>query len=166
MGGYRFYTTINKGFAPVFTWKPADGSAEQIGAVHMPSYPRLHLQQQNEWQPPGSNTRLWVMLQIDEEMFTPDKPAELRIPEKHKIIIRLNDARWELKPGDSVRLPDGVLVYQELRKWMGYDVTYNFTLPWLLAASLLAVLSMAWHFWQKFSARPWDAGNSADRNDA
>ena len=94
------------------------------------------------------------------------------MPDKHKIVVRLNapqgdnDQRWELKPGDSVPLPDGVLTYQELRKWMGYDVSYNFTLPWLLAASVLAVLSMAWHFWRKFSARPWNpsSGNPNSGN--
>ena len=164
LGGYRFYTTINKGFAPVFSWRPADGSAERVGAVHLPSYPRLHLQQQNEWQPLGSATSVWVMLQIDEEILSPDAPSQLRVPDKHKIIVRLDEARWELKPGDSIRLPDGVLVYQELRKWMGYDVTYNFTLPWLLAASILAVLSMAWHFGQKFMARPWNpSGNPNEK---
>lgn len=161
LGGYRFYTTTNKGFAPIFSWQAADGSAEKIGAVHLPSFPRDYLQQKNEWRPPGSTTSVWILLEIEEEIFSRDKPSELRVPDKHKMVVRLNEQRWELKPGDSVRLPDGVLVYKELRKWMGYDVSYNFTLPWLLAASVLAVLSMAWHFWRKFSARPWnpDLGN-------
>lgn len=162
LGGYRFYTTMNKGFAPIFSWQPADGSAEKIGAVHLPSFPRDMLQQKNEWKPPGSSTSVWILLQMEEELFFRDKPSNLRVPDKHKIVVRLNapqgdnDQRWELKPGDSVRLPDGVLTYQELRKWMGYDVSYNFTLPWLLAASVLAVLSMGWHFWRKFAARPWN----------
>lgn len=156
LGGYRFYTTTNKGFAPIFSWRPADGSGEKTGAVHLPSFPRDYLQQKNEWKPPGSSTSVWILLQMEEEIFSRDKPSELRVPEKHKVVVRLNDQRWELKPGDSVTLPDGVLTYRELRKWMGYDVSYNFTLPWLLAASVLAVLSMAWHFWRKFSARPWN----------
>ena len=158
LSGYRFYTTTNKGFAPIFSWRPTDSSGEKIGAVLLPSFPRDYLQQKNEWKPPGSSTSVWILLQMDEEIFSRDRPSELRVPDKHKVVVRLNDKRWELKPGDSVPLPDGMLTYRELRKWMGYDVSYNFTLPWLLAASVLAVLSMAWHFWRKFAARPWNPG--------
>ena len=156
LGGYRFYATVNKGFTPVFSWRPADGGPEQIGGVHLPSYPRDRYNQANEWQPPGSQVRLWVMLQVDEEIVALDKPSELRVPAKHKLIVRAGDGRRELEPGDRMRLADGELTYVELRKWMGYDVTYKPTLAWLLAACVLAVLSMAWHFWQKFSAKPWN----------
>jgi hypothetical protein len=30
-------------------------------------------------------------------------------------------------------------------------------MPWLLAACTLAVLALGWHFWSKFSVRPWQA---------
>ena len=33
---------------------------------------------------------------------------------------------------------------------MGYRVSYDPTLPWLLAAALLAALSLAWHYTQRF----------------
>ena len=169
LGGYRFYTTNNKGFAPIFRWRLNGAHADKIGAVHLPSFPIQLLQQKNEWTPPGSTTPIWILLQIDEEIFFPDKPSNLRVPDKHKVVVRLNapqgdnDQRWELKPGDSIRLPDGVLTYQELRKWMGYEVSYNFTLPWLLTASVLAVLSMGWHFWRKFAARPWNPNSGESK---
>ena len=51
--GYRFYTTSNKGFAPVFVWQPAGGAAER-GSVHLPPYPVLQFAQQVEWTPPGA----------------------------------------------------------------------------------------------------------------
>jgi cytochrome c biogenesis protein len=31
-------------------------------------------------------------------------------------------------------------------------------MPWLLAACIVAVVSLAWHLWRKFSARPWLEG--------
>ncbi len=156
LGGYIFYTTVNKGFTPIFLWRP-DGAAEQTGGVNMPSYPSNQYMQANEWRPPGSNTTLWINLQIDEVIISPDKPSELRVPDEYKIVVRMGDERRELKAGDTLRLPDGVVEFQELRKWMGYDVTWNFTLPWLLAAGILAVLSLALHFWSKFSIRSWDS---------
>ena len=163
MAGYRFYTTPNKGFATLVSWQAADGSPELTGSVHMPSYPRLQYQQMNEWQPPGSNTKLWLMLLIDEVILASDKPSEFRVPERHELVVRLGSERHSLKPGDSLRLPEGKLTYRGLSSWMGYEVSYDFTLPWLLAASLLAIVCMAWHFWLKFSSRPWDAAVDAGK---
>jgi len=54
-----------------------------------------------------------------------------------------------------VRFPGGVLLYDSLTIWMGYTVFYDWTISWLFAASIVAVLSLAWFFWQKFAARPW-----------
>ena len=71
-------------------------------------------------------------------------------------MVRVGEERRELKLGESLRLAEGVLVYNGLRSWMGYTVFYDFTLPWLLAACVLAVVSLAWHFLSRFSARPWD----------
>lgn len=155
LAGYRIYATANKGFAPVFSWHP-DGGQEQMGAVHLPSYPRMQYKQAAEWQPPGSQTKLWIMLPIDEVLLPPDQPSEFRLPTERQLVVRLGEERHILKPGERMRLPEGELTYLELRKWMGYDISYDFTLPWLLAAAILAVLSMAWHFWQKFSAQPWN----------
>jgi cytochrome c biogenesis protein len=153
--GYRFYTSFNKGFAPTFLWQPRGGRPE-IGAVHLPAYPLHEYRQAQEWQPPGSATSLWIMLMFDEVVLDIGKATEFRLPETHSLVVRLNDVRHELQPGDALRLPDGVLTYQGLRSWMGYTVFHDFTLPWLLAACALAVASLGWHFWSKFSARPWD----------
>jgi ResB-like family len=154
--GYRFYTSFNKGYAPTFIWHP-DGGEPMLGTVHLPSYPLHEYKQALEWTPPGSKTPLWVMLQFDEVILDPDKPSEFRLPAKSRIIVRTGNERHELKPGEAMRLPDGVLVYDGLRSWMGYTVFYDFTLPWLLAAGGLAVASLAVHFWKKFSSRPWNA---------
>jgi hypothetical protein len=157
LSGYRFYTSFNKGFAPAFIWYPSSGSSPSLGTVHLPSYPLHEYKQALEWTPPGSTKSLWIMLQFDEEILDPEKPSEFHLPAKYQIVVRSGEDRHELKPGDSLKLADGVLVFDGLRSWMGYTVFYDFTLPWLLASGLLAVASLAVHFWKKFSSRPWNA---------
>jgi cytochrome c biogenesis protein len=110
-----------------------------------------------EWQPPGSAARLWIQLQFDEVILDPENASEFRLPAKHMLVIRQGERRVELVPGDQLPLAEGMLVYQGLRSWMGYTVFYDLTLPWLVAACVLAVASLAWHFWAKFAARPWHA---------
>lgn len=154
--GYRFYTSPNKGFAPAFLWHPATGGQPLLGSVHLPSYPVHAYRQAKEWQLPGTETRVWTMLQFDENILDPGNPSEFRLPEKHVVIVRIGKSRFELQPGGEVILPEGRLVYEGLRSWMGYTVFYDWTIQWLLAASLTAVGALGWHFWKKFAAQPWD----------
>ena len=154
--GYRFYTSFNKGFAPVFVWHPADGSAPRRGAVNLPSYPIHEYRQALEWQLPGTPAKIWTMLQFDEVVLDPEQVSQFRLPEKHTLVVRIGEARHELAPGASLTLAQGVLVYERLSTWMGYTVFHDWTLPWLFVACMLAVASMAWHFWQKCAAQPWD----------
>ena len=153
--GYRFYTSFNKGFAPVFVWNPDHGGAPQRGSVHLPAYPRHEYQQSLEWTPPGSATPVWTMLQFDEVLLDPATHTQFRLPSQHHVVMRIGDVRRELQPGQSIELPGGVLVYERLASWMGYTVFYDWTIPWLLAACLTAVACLAWHFWIKFSRLPW-----------
>lgn len=154
--GYRFYTSFNKGFAPLFLWQPANGEP-QLGAVHLPAYPLHELRQAREWMPPGSRAPVWIMLQFDEKLLDPAAPTTFRLPEKYRLVARFGDRRVELLPGQSLRLPEGNLSFQGLTTWMGYNVFYDWTLPWLAAACGVAVLSLGWHFWRKFATKPWDA---------
>jgi hypothetical protein len=154
--GYRFYTSSNKGFAPLFTWHPA-GGAPQRGTVHLPAYPMHEYRQALDWQLPGSEITAWVMLQFDETLLDPARSWQFRLPAQHKLIVRIGDDRRELKPGDRYELANGTLRYEGLTTWMGYTVFYDWTLPWLLAACALAVASLAAHFWKKFASHAWDA---------
>lgn len=154
--GYRFYTSPNKGFAPTFLWYPKNGGAPLLGSVHLPSYPVHEYEQSREWQLPGTDLQLWTMLQFDEVILDPAKPSEFRLPAEHKVIVRAGETRGELKPGEAMELPEGRLVYQGLRSWMGYTVFYDWTIHWLLATSVVAVGALGWHFWKKFAAQPWD----------
>ena len=153
--GYRFYTSSNKGFAPVFVWHPT-GGAPRRGTINLPSYPIHEYRQALEWTVPGTRTTLWTMLRFDEVLLDPEQVSQFRLPEKHTLVVRIGEARHELAPGASLTLPQGVLVYERLSTWMGYTVFYDWTLPWLFAACVLAVASLAWHFWRKCAAQPWD----------
>jgi len=157
LAGYRFYPTGNKGFAPVFVWHPAGGGAPRVGTVHLPSYPLHEHGQARAWTPPGSALRLWTMLEFTEIILAPDRPSEFRPPKEHKIVLRSGEKRWELVPGGGVDLPEGRIEYRGLRGWMGYTVFYDWTIPWLLAACLVAVAALGAHFWSKFAAKRWDA---------
>lgn len=155
--GYRFYTSFNKGFAPVFLWLPKGGGEPQRGSVHLPGYPAFEYRQAQDWQPPSSQVKVWVMLQFDEVILEPEKPSQFRPPKEHKLIVRVGDERREMVPGSRLALPEGMLVYEELRTWMGYTVYSDWTVSWLFAACAVAVVSLGWHFWSKFAARPWRA---------
>jgi len=156
LAGYRFYTTPNKGFAPVFTWWPADGGAPVRGAVHLPSYPAQALRQAREWTMPGG-TRLWVMLATDETVIDPQRRDAFRMPRSQHVVVRSGETRLEMHPGDRAQIGQGVLAYDGLRTWMGYRVYADWTLPWLLAASLLAALALGLHYWRRFHSLSWTA---------
>jgi cytochrome c biogenesis protein len=158
LNGYRFYTSFNKGFAPVFLWYPGADTAVAplLGTVNLPAYPIHEYRQALDWVLPGTQIEAWTMLQFDEVIIDPEKPSTFRLPEKHKLVMRIGKQRWELTPGQSITLPEGRLQYQGLRSWMGYTVFSDWTISWLLSASLLAVASLGWHFWRKFAARPWN----------
>lgn len=157
LDGYRFYTTPNKGFAPAFYWHPAGGGEPVLGAVHLPSYPANEYRQAREWTLPGTAISLWTMLEFDEEILSPDRASEFRLPNRHKVIVRIGEQRHELQPGQSIELKEGRLVYIGLRSWMGYTVFYDWTIHWLLLAGALTVLALGWHFWKKFAAKPWNS---------
>lgn len=159
LNGYRFYTSFNKGFAPVFLWHSSlsPGAQPVLGSVNLPAYPIHEYRQALEWVLPGTDITAWTMLQFDEVILDPEKPSEFRLPTQYKLIVRIGDTRRELQPGEAIELPQGRLVFDGLRSWMGYTVFYDWTLHWLLAVCTLAVLALSWHFWRKFAARPWDA---------
>ncbi len=154
MAGYRFYTTHNKGFAPVLRWQLKGGTA-QVGDLHLPPYPSQALRQSAEWTPPGSESELWFLLDFDEVILTPDAPSKFRPPREHKLVVREGERRFELRPGDRVELRQGHLEYLGLRTWMGYSVSYDWTRSWLIATALVAVFALGWHLWRRFFTRPW-----------
>ena len=154
--GYRFYTSFNKGFAPTFAFTPATGETI-VGAVHLPSYPIHQYEQTREWALPGTHRKLWILLDFDETILDPAQPSAFRVPAEYQVIVRDDDRRWALHAGEAIDLPEGRLELAGLRTWMGYNVFYDWTLPWLAATAALAVLGLGWHFSAKFRRRAWDA---------
>jgi len=155
--GYRFYTSFNKGFAPAFLWTPKNG-APVHGTVHLPSYPMHETQQSIEWRLPNSATSIWTALHVTEPLLDPQTVSHFVLPRNYRLAVRAGNERVELRPGEHIDLPDGTLVFEELRTWMGYTAFYDWTNPWLLASCLIAALSLTVHYWRKFSAAPAPQG--------
>jgi cytochrome c biogenesis protein len=150
--GYRFYTTPNKGFAALIRWQPQEGASE-IGSVNFPSFP-LHADlQESTWRLGEIDLRL--RLPVDPLLIDPDQHGVFKLPARQSLVIESPLLRATLEPGQSMQLPTGRVTYLALTTWMGYQVFYDPTLPWLLAAATLAVAALGWHFWAKFARKPW-----------
>ncbi len=154
--GYRFYTSFNKGFAPRFLWRDPQGRERQ-GAVHLPAWPEHQYKQAIEWTPPGGAQSLWIQLEFDDPILSKDQPSRFRLPNDYQLVVRIGERRRLLRPGDELALDDGTLLFQGLTTWMGYSIFYDPTRHWLLAACLLAIISIAGHFWLKYFNRPWQS---------
>ena len=145
LDGYRFYTTHNKGLAPLLTWQPQGGEPVQ-GALHMPSYPLFDYRQENRWSAPdGRSMQFWLRV----ERPLPEHAAWTLDPHDvpTTLVVEVDQKRHELKPGESLQLPGATLRYERLTGWMGYRIFYDPTLVPMLAVSLLGVLGLGWHLW-------------------
>ncbi|MDZ4262077.1 MAG: hypothetical protein U1B30_07075 [Pseudomonadota bacterium] len=150
--GYRFYTSFNKGFAPILTWTPTEG-ASVTGSVHMPSYPLFEYKQDNNWTPPGSSEiKFWLRLETGYEADAPwvlDGRKATGV-----LVVSSGEQRLELHSGDEVELAGGRLRYEGLNSWLGYKIFYDPTLKWLFFAAIFGVIGLARHYWSKFDALP------------
>ena len=147
--GYRFYTTFNKGFAAILTWIPDQGEAI-TGTLHMPSYPLFDYKQANSWAAPGSDEEIKFWLRLDTDL---DRDADWLLDVRNtEAVLVVNNAgqRVELQAGQEIKLPGGKLRYEALSSWMGYKIFYDPTLMWLFIASMLTVLGLCLHYWDKF----------------
>ena len=155
LAGYRFYTSFNKGFAPLFSWRPRGADQAITGDLHLPAYPANEHRQTAEWTPPGSDRPLWFLLAFEEEILSAERPSVFHPPSEHRLILRAGEERYELQPGETLALAQGSLTYHALRTWMGYTVHYDWTRPWLVAACLMAIFGLSWHLWERFFRTPW-----------
>ena len=155
IGDYRFYTSFNKGFAPLVTFTDNAGTAHS-GAVHLPSYPLNYYKQGNDWNLPGTEKPVKLWLHLPDEVYVEDDAWRFRKPENAVLVVIADGARHEIRPGETVSLGNGHLRYDELRSWMGYTIAYNPVVPWMLAAVAVAILCLAWHVIGKFWTAPWD----------
>jgi len=152
LGGYRFYTTHNKGLAPIVTWLP-DRGTPQTGSLHMPSYPLFEWKQDNRFTPPGG-PEVRVFLRIDKPL---DELAAWRLDPQTTptaLVVHAEGRRSELVPGESVRLTAGTLRFERSTGWMGYRIFFDPTLPWLFVLATVAATGLAWHLWRRVAAGP------------
>lgn len=146
--GYRFYTTYNKGLAPVLTWTP-HGGAPTTGTVHMPSYPLFENKQTVNWAPPGGRElKLWLRVNSGLKYDAAWTLASRAV--NGLLVVMDGSRRWELAPGDEIQLQDGRLRYERMVGWVGYKLFYDPTLRWLFIASVVGVLGLSLHFWQRY----------------
>ena len=162
IGHYRFYTSHNKGYAPVFEWNPSGSTEVILGSIHLPAYPVHEYRQALEWKIPGSARSLWTYLNIEDDVLPEDRAFDFQVPEKNQLVVRYQDQRHELRPGDQLALPEGVLRYQKLSTWMGYKVDYDWTRPWLVVTALIGLFGLFGHFMQKFTGRRITRNESAN----
>jgi len=144
MFGYRFYTTPNKGFAVVLRHTDASG-AGVTGAVHLPSYPLNEHNQSNTWQMPNGGPKLELWLHMPKPVHVEDAAWSFGLPEDAVLVVGVEGERHELKPGQELRIGRERVRYEDLRLWMGYQVFFDPSLPWLAAAALVACAGLAWH---------------------
>lgn len=151
---YRFYTTHNKGFAPILTWLPTQGTPI-TGHINMPSYPLFEYKQDNQWAPPGSEEKIKFWLQLQTGM-TVEQPWVLDGRNSTgTLVVTIGDRREELQVGEEVQLEQGRLRYEALTTWMGYRVFYDPTIQWLFWVTIIGVLGLTHFFWIKLNLKPW-----------
>ena len=151
-GNYRFYTTSNKGFAAVLSWRD-DAGRVQAGAIHFPSYPLFDWNQLSQWTTPAGTSLELALIPpnpvAEDQSWTLDsRQAE------GSLLVKGLAQTTTLMVGDSLRLPGGQLRFEAVRMWMGYEIFYDPTLAWLFAAALVGILGLGWHFWGKLWSRP------------
>jgi hypothetical protein len=150
LAGYRFYTTHNKGFAPVIAWQ-ADGAEPVLGALHLPSYPANDWNQQQTWTAPGGQVlKFWLRIGQAVPETAAWTLAARTIPAV--LVVEAEGQRHELRPGDTMRARGATLRYERLAGWMGYRIFHDPTLLPLLAIALAGIAGLAWHLWGR-SAR-------------
>lgn len=152
--GYRIYPSTHFGYAPLFSWRPSQGATPSRGTVHLPS---LHMGSSlsNTWTLPDTGISALVMLQPKHPVPDTLKETLFIRGGAHTLLVTIRGESRVMRPGDTWSMPEGILSYESLETWMGYTVFYDQTIPWLLASALIAVTSLAFHFKQKFTQKPW-----------
>ena len=150
--GTRFYTTSNKGLAALLTWVGAAGAA-QSWAVHFPSWPLNDWKQVNDWITPSGER---LVLELAPSLAVPAAErwtfASARVPPDAVLRVRRGEGEAALVPGRWLAAGEGRLRFDGIGTWMGYQIAYDPTLPWLLATGIVGALALGWHFLGAFGS--------------
>jgi hypothetical protein len=151
--GYKIYTARRRGYSPLFRWEPkgdVNGAEGQLGTVQLSDQNDGVYAPSSSWTLPGG-PEVWVMLDAkvpDQSQSGPRKNLNAEALD-HSLVLRIGEQRSLLKPGESISLPTGRLTYVRLDTWMGYLVSYDPTLPWIMATILIGVVSLIWFYWRR-----------------
>ena len=154
LNGYRIYPSGRRGYSPIFQWQGDDGR-QDVGTVQLFGTAEQVAENSNSWFMPNG-VKAWLQL----ESFAPNPPPKgllrtdldaAQLP--HKLILRIDDDRHELKLGETVKLAGGKLTYLKLESWGGYSLIYDPTEYWLIATIMVAVASLAWLYLRQFTKR-------------
>ena len=149
LNGYKIYPTERRGYSPVFLWQPASGE-EKIGTVQMSGMADTEYATAVEWEMPTGG-KAWLMLEAKTQE---EKPNGARVglatdAIKHRLVLRIGEQRHVLQEGQGIALPEGRLTYMRLDSWMGYIISYDPTVPWIMATILIGVASLVWFYWRR-----------------
>lgn len=147
LDGYRIYTTGRRGFSPMFRWRPTSGT-DELGTVQLPDNGDNGLGPAVEWKLPDGRSA-WVLLSLDEQAIPAPGSARHGLGANdinHHLVLRADEQRHELRPGDTVELVTGQLTYLKLDSWMGYRIVKDLTEPWLVATVLVGVGALLWFY--------------------
>jgi len=155
IGGYRIYTTRNRGFAPVLQWLP-DAGAIQFATVQLGQIGEDGFSPGTQWKMAGGPA-IWVTMSTEPTPYQPGTQREnLGAKEApNKLVLRVNERFYDLRAGESAQLPGGRLTYAGLSAWMGYRIVYDPTKPWVIGAVAVAIASLVW-FYARRLWRTWD----------
>lgn len=155
LDGYRIYTSRNRGFVPTVKWMADDGAIHlatiQLGQVGEDGFtPGTQLDV-----PAGP--RVWLSLSTEPMQTAPGTQRDnLGAKEsRNKLVLRHQERFYDLRAGESVDLPGGRLTYTGLNAWMGYNIIYDPTRPWLIGTISIAIASLLW-FYARRLWRTWD----------
>ena len=146
MGGYRFYTSFNKGIALHLAYARV-GSDPQLGALHLPSYPLNSHRQGRSWLLPDGSEEIKLWLRLEQPPMVQEASWRLERPhawDTTLVVIR-DDERIELRPGERTGAGQGHLEFVGIGGWMGYTIDYDPTRRWVLATALVCVAALGWY---------------------
>ena len=147
LDGYRIYATGRRGFSPLFHWQPAVGDAG-YGTVQLPDSNTEGLGPATAW-PLPSGPQAWVMLNLEAASAPQAGVQRLGLGEseiRHHLVLRVDEQRMALRPGETVAIGGGRLTYVRLDSWMGYRIVKDPTEPWLVATILVGIASLLWFY--------------------
>lgn len=155
LDGYRIYTSRNRGFAPMVEWIADDGAIHfttiQLGQVGQDGFTPG-----TQWEIPAG-PQVWLSLSTEPMRGVPGTQRDnLGAKQaRNKLVLRHDGRFYDLQVSESVALPGGRLTYSGLSAWMGYNIIYDPTRPWLIGTISIAIASLLW-FYARRLWRTWD----------